>query len=141
VDDDHSQQTDVTGRFGRGNQSHNGQMANTARWFVTGAALTVIASFPLAAVFALLFRFPIPFGGYASGADAVIPALVATLFYGMLGGFVVQAVLGGIAGVMAGHRAGRTVTPAWRLCIGFSFLGALPGILTLSVLDWLIGPW
>ena len=116
-------------------------MANTARWFVTGAAVAVTASFPLAAVSAFLFRFPIPFGGYASGPDAVIPALVATLFYGMLGGFAVQAVLGGIAGVIAGHQAGVAVGHAWKRCIGFSIVGALPGVMVLSVLDWLIGPW
>jgi hypothetical protein len=140
VDDDHPQQAVVTGRFESG-KSHNRHMANTARWFVTGAAVAVIASFPLAAISALVFRFPIPFGGYASGPDAVIPALTATLFYGALGGFAVQAALGGIAGVIAGRQSGAAVAPAWRQCVGWAIVGALPGVLALSVLDWLIGPW
>ena len=116
-------------------------MANIARWFVAGAVIAVIASFPLAVLTVLVFRFPIPFGGYASGAWAIFPVLIGTFIYGILGGFVLQAILGGLAGVLAGVRAGLNVRPAWRRCLGLSTAAALPGVLTLSVLDWLIGPW
>jgi len=108
-------------------------------WYVAaGAAIAVIATFPLAALVALVFRFPIPFGTYMSGPGAVVPALFAAAFYGVLGGFLVQAVLGGIAGVMAS----RTAAPDRRRAVLiYSVLAALPGVLILSVLDWIIGPW
>ena len=108
------------------------------RYFLTGAALAVIATFPLAAIVALIFRFPIPFGSYLSGVQAVVPALFAAAFYGMIGGFIVQAILGGIAGVMAS----RTGAPDRRRAVLiYAGLAALPGVLILSVLDWIIGPW
>ena len=108
------------------------------RYLVAGAATAVIATFPLAALVALVFRFPIPFGSYMSGPSAVVPALFAAGFYGMLGGFVVQALLGGIAGVLAS----RTGAPDRRRAVlTYAVLAALPGVLILSILDWIIGPW
>ena len=108
------------------------------RYFLAGAAIAVAATFPLAALAALVFRFPIPFGSYMSGIGAVIPALFAAAFYGVLGGFVVQALLGGIAGVMA-SRSGAP--DRRRAVLTYSVLAALPGVLVLSVLDRIIGPW
>ena len=108
------------------------------RYFLAGAAIAVAATFPLAALAALVFRFPIPFGSYMSGLRAVVPALFAAAFYGVLGGFVVQALLGGIAGVMAA-RSGAP--DRRRAVLTYAVLAALPGVLILSVLDWIIGPW
>ena len=71
------------------------------KFFLAGAAISVGATFPLAALMALVFRFPIPFGSYMSGIGAVIPALFAAAFYGMIGGFMVQALLGGLTGGLA----------------------------------------
>lgn len=96
------------------------------------------ATFPLAAIVALVFRFPIPFGSYLSGPRAVVPALFGAAFYGVLGGFVVQALLGGIAGVIA-SRSGAP--DRRRAVLTYAVLAALPGVLILSVLDWIIGPW
>jgi hypothetical protein len=73
-----------------------------------------------------------------SGPRAVVPALFGAAFYGVLGGFVVQALLGGIAGVMA-SRSGAP--DRRRAVLTYSVLAALPGVLVLSVLDWIIGPW
>ena len=96
------------------------------------------ASFPLAALAALVFRFPIPFGSYMSGIGAVIPALFAAGFYGVIGGFAVQAILGGAAGVMAARTGAANRRRAVLTC---AVLAALPGLLILSILDWIIGPW
>ena len=110
-------------------------MTRAAVHFIVGAGICMAATFPLAALTALLFRFPIPFGGYASGIDAVVPALLAIAFYGPLGGFIVQAILGGIAALLAARStAGRTP-------FVFATAAALPGVLLLSILDWIIGPW
>ena len=55
---------------------------------------------------------------------------------------MVQAILSGIAGGLA---AARTVPPEgrpdWKRCAMFAALAAVPGVLLLSILDWLIGPW
>ena len=108
------------------------------RYFLAGAAIAVAATFPLAALVALVFRFPIPFGSYMSGPSAVVPALFAAAFYGVIGGFLVQAILGGIAGAIAS----RTGSPnRWRTVGTYAVLAALPGVLILSILDWIIGPW
>ena len=108
------------------------------RYLLAGAAIAVAATFPLAAIVALVFRFPIPFASYMSGPRAVVPALFGAAFYGVIGGFVVQALLGGIAGVMA-SRSGAP--DRRRAVLTYSVLAALPGVLILSVLDWIIGPW
>jgi hypothetical protein len=111
------------------------------RFFWAGAGIAVAASFPLAALVALVFRFPIPLGTYMSGVAAVIPALFAAAVYGIIGGFTVQAILGGIAGGLAASAAVSDRKRAWRRCAAFASLAALPGVLLLSILDWIIGPW
>ena len=71
-------------------------------WTIIGGALSaILLVFPLAAVCALLFRFPIPFGSYESGWSAVPHAgPPAVRFYGSLGGFISSsrcwAALGGV---------------------------------------------
>ena len=110
-------------------------------WIIRGAIVGVVATFPLVALCALLFRFPVPFGGYLSGPGAVVPALMGLLFYGVfLGGFLVQALLGGIGGFLAG-RFGSPGRPRGPLCIVLASIAASPGVLLLAVLDKIIGPW
>ena len=110
-------------------------------WFLKGAVIGVLASFPLAALCALLFRFPIPFAGYQRGPEAVMPAMIAVLFYGALGGFAVQAVLGGIGGTL-GARYARADTgrPNTTAIAGAAAASAI-GVFLLAVLDLIIGPW
>ena len=111
------------------------------RWFVRGAAGAVIASFPLAAICALVFRFPIPLFGYASGFEAMFPATFAVVFYGIFGGFPLQALLGGIGG-LAGARYGRPDEARMRkYSLLVSILCAVPGIVTLATLDYIVGEW
>jgi len=109
--------------------------------FRRGAVVGVLSTFPLAGVCALFFRFPVPFDGYRSGVDAVVPALLATLFYGVLGGFVIQALLGGLGGVAASKLASGSPTQSRRLCVVGSLAGASVGVIALALLDRFIGPW
>ena len=44
----------------------------------TGVLLARVLAFPVAGLFALVFR-PVPFGGYLSGPGAVGPAMMAVL--------------------------------------------------------------
>jgi hypothetical protein len=104
---------------------------------VGGALIAILASFPLAALTALVFRFPIPFGGYVSGPEAVGPVLYAVGFYGLLGGFFVQAVVGGVAALVASRSAPRG-SMRW---VAAAVAAAWAGVLLLSILDWIIGDW
>jgi hypothetical protein len=117
------------------------RMMVAALWFATGAATAVAASFPLAALCALAFRFPIPFDGYRSGSAAIRPALLAVVFYGVLGGFVVQAGVGGVAGLFAEHYGASRPRRTFGLCLALATMGASAGVVLLAVLDFIIGPW
>ena len=110
--------------------------------FFCGTLCSIVGSYPMGALCALLFRFPIPFGGYASGVDAVIPTLLAVTVYGVLfGGFMVQGLLGGLAGLLARRRGGPDRRHTWRLCALYGLAASLPGVVILAVLDKIIGPW
>jgi len=111
-------------------------------WFRKGAIVGIVATVPLVILCALVFRFPVPFAGYLSGPSAILPALIAILFYGVFfGGFVVQALLGGLGGLLAEHLASPDKHNVKRLCVVFSTIGASFGVLTLAILDKIIGPW
>ena len=107
------------------------------RRFLLGSLVAIIASFPIGALTALVFRFPIPFGEYASGPGAVVPSLYAVAFYGMLGGYFVQGVLGGVAAVSVRPNADH----GWIHSSVAAVVAAVPAVLILSVLDWILGPW
>jgi hypothetical protein len=112
------------------------------QWPMIGGAFSaILLAFPLAALCALVFRFPVPFAGYESGWSAVPDALVATGFYGRLGGFLPLALLGAAGGAIA-HRVGKRDTRrVWRWTVAFAAVVALCAILLLATLDYIIGPW
>ena len=104
--------------------------------------MAVLGAFPVAALVALVFRFPIPFSGYGSGPEAVLPSLVAVLFYGALfGGFLLLAVLGAVGGLIACFIGKHDGKRTFRLTWAFALLVDLLAMLTLAVLDKIIGPW
>ena len=106
-----------------------------------GSLLAVLGAFPVAALVALVFRFPIPFTGYCSGLEAVLPSCVAVLFYGCIGGFPLLAVLGAVGGLAAfliGRPDGKKT---FRLTVAFALVVDLLATLILAVLDKIIGPW
>lgn len=112
------------------------------RWVLTGAVWSVFSAFPIAAIIALLFRFPVPLVGYLSGPQAIAPAMMAVLVYGILyGGFILVGFLGAVAGAVI---AGSTmVSPEKR---GFAVRIASASITTcvlliLAILDKIIGRW
>jgi hypothetical protein len=112
-----------------------------SRWIVEGAIVGVIGSPFLAALTALVFRFPVPFYAYVSGARGMVPAFLGAIFYEALGGIVVQALLGGLGGVTGAHRGWPAHRQMHKLCIVFALICAELGVLTLATLDWMIGPW
>ena len=111
-------------------------------WFLVGAVVSVVASLPLVALSALVFRFPVPFVGYMSGPGAIVPALKGAVFYGVVfGGFGVQAVLGGFGGVAGASYGAPDIGRMRKSCVIASMLASAAGVLALAVLDKIIGPW
>lgn len=115
---------------------------NGVKAFFLGGALAIVTTFVFAPVLALVYRFPIPLGGYLGGPRAVWPAMYAVYVYGWyFRGFVVVGVLAGVAAVVAYVRAAKrgrghlTSVVAPSLCVSFL------SVLLLAILDKLVGSW
>lgn len=111
------------------------------RSIATGIAWAVLGAFPVAALVALCYRFPIPFSGYESGPMAVPRSLFAVVFYGLIGGFVVLVALGAAAGTAAHLLAGPDARRERQLTLTLALAGDFVAMMTLAVLDKIIGPW
>lgn len=103
---------------------------------------SIVLAFPIASVLGLVFRFPIPFGGYLSGPRAMLPSLFAVMFYGLfLGLFPAIVICGYFAGSQLVHGEKHGGFLPSRIELWASVLGALVPLLVLSALDKIIGPW
>ncbi len=107
---------------------------------VRGALFPIAWAFPLAAVSAALYRFPIPIAGYQSGWNAILPSLVATAIYGALGGFPLLALAGGTVAAAIRHQLPLEANVRAPIHIA-SFVVAALGVGLMANLDYLIGPW
>jgi hypothetical protein len=114
---------------------------NTGNGIMFGALVTVVMAFPVAGLISLLFRFPIPMCGNASGISAVIPAMIAVLFYGILGGFLLLATIGGLTGAIISHVAVGKISLPWKKIMLACLLIDLAALFVLAILDKIIGPW
>lgn len=120
----------------------------TARRYIWTCVCAVLFGAPaVAAITALVYRFPIPFAGYRSGPTAMLPAAVAICVYPLFfcgAPFVVAGILGGAVGALAhrlervDHRSERSLFRAAVLAIA---LVDVPIAVLLAVLDKFIGPW
>ncbi|MCK9495576.1 MAG: hypothetical protein M0R75_08780 [Dehalococcoidia bacterium] len=106
-----------------------------------GALWTSVLTFPLAGLCALVYRFPVPFAGYVSGPDAIPGAVLGVLFYGLVGGVVLTVGAGAIGGAAAYAIARPDRGRIDRLTFGISLALAAMAVLTLAMLDKLIGDW
>lgn len=110
--------------------------------FVRGAAYCCLLAPAFAAIVGTVYRFPIPFREeYGSGASILFAALFAAIFYEFLGGGAILAILGGVAGLIAGRIAGEDHRRARLLTAILAAVPALAAVIVLSVLDKIIGPW
>lgn len=116
-----------------------------------GAAIALLASLLTAVLFAYLFRLPVPFVGYIGPFEAlgiydtpVLEALqgivVAWVFYGVLGGFVIVPLCGALTGVAIGAKFAASDKKN-RLLVLWSGLAGVVPVFILSILDLIIGPW
>jgi hypothetical protein len=99
----------------------------------------IVGSFLVAPLLALVYQFPIPFSGMESGPGAAVKSLFAVAFFGVLGGFVVLAILGAVAGVVASKVAGADRRRAWKLALGFGLVADLVAACALFAMD-LVSP-
>lgn len=110
-------------------------------WFAKGAVVGAVGSPFLAAATALVFRFPVPFADYASGPAGLAPAFAAGIWYGLIGGFVVEALLGGLGGVLGARLSSPFNRHMRAFCYAGALMGAELGVATLAVLESIIGTW
>lgn len=108
---------------------------------LAGVAWSIGASFPITMLMVSFFRFPIPFGGIVSGPQYIPASIFALMMYGIaLGGFLVLAFAGGVAGATA--RAIGSTAASQRLILRILAAGiSLVLLMILATLDWVIGPW
>lgn len=71
---------------------------------IQDALYAVLFMFPAAALVAVVYRFPLPLGGTVSGPAGAWNAMLATLFYGLVGGFVVVPLLAMAMGALIRRR-------------------------------------
>ena len=103
-----------------------------------GALTAIIGTFPVAAVVALLYRFPFPLAGYSSGFGAMVRSPVAVAFYGVLsGGFIVLALLGAVIGkVFHSPDVSRKKT-----IVTLALFIDIVVMILLAMWDKIYGPW
>ena len=107
-----------------------------------GALGGVAGSYPAAAVCALLYQFPVPLGDNASGLRGAALSPFAVTFYGVfLGGFIVQGLLGALAGGWATRNVREQPAQAWRVALAAGAFASIPGVVLLATLEKFIGPW
>ena len=90
----------------------------------------------------MIYRFPIPFAGYQSGMEWILPAMLSAIFYGVvMGGFAVTIGIGILWGFV-GERYSSSFEKSRRLkIIGCSIFTTFVMLLILSMLDKFIGEW
>ena len=118
------------------------------RQAIAGAIGAVFSAVPLALLCGIVYRFPVPMSGYASGLNAIDGVLVSALFYGiLLGGFPFLALVGAGAGAgiaWLAKRRGETSQGPSRDVVRGLLVGAgvaAAAVLLLANLDYLIGSW
>ena len=105
-----------------------------------GAITALISSLPLAMLMARVYRFPIPFLGYAHSGKYLSSVPFAWFFYGILGGFIVMIVGGAFIGATLDQRI-KNVTTKKCMIIIIASVYATCGVTFLAVLEEIIGPW
>lgn len=106
---------------------------------IAGAVAAVVMVPLAAAIVAVVYRFPVPLAGYAHGFGGAGSAALGSLFYLVLGGAPVVAILGAAGGFVAA-RSARRGTGRVRVLVAAAVVALLAAI-TLAVLEFFIGPW
>jgi len=127
------------------------QFRSEFRNALTGAIVALVSSYFTAVLFAYTFRVPIPFVGYSGPfgefstydmpvVELLHSVVVAWVFYGLFGGFIILLVGGSIVGILVGRKYSDAKSRTVMIALWSVAIGAVP-VLVLSVLDYIVGPW
>jgi hypothetical protein len=105
-----------------------------------GAITALIVSLPIAMIFVIIYRFPIPFVGNAHGFQYVHVVPIAWIFYMFWGGFLVLFFGGALIGNMIKRKIADEIKKKRAITIS-AILFAAGAVGLLSILDKIIGPW
>lgn len=105
-----------------------------------GGITALIASLPISMIFVVVYRFPIPFGGYSHGLQFIHLVPIAWLFYMSFGGFIVLFFGGALVGYIIEKRTADENKRKTRITIG-SIIFTAVAVGFLAILDKIIGPW
>jgi hypothetical protein len=111
------------------------------RLMFRGAVYAIVGAFLAAPLVGLVYGFPIPFRGKLHGVEAVVPSVLAVVFFGLLGGFIALGIMGAAGGAAAHYLSGGEPTRGRRLTTVLGFLSSLVGVIFVAVLDVIMGPW
>ncbi len=110
------------------------------RLMFRGAVYAIVGAFLAAPLVGLVYGFPIPFRGKVHGLEAVVPSVLAVIFFGLLGGFIALGLMGAMGGAAAHYLSGGEPTKGKRLTTALGFLSSLVGVVIVAVLDRFISP-
>ncbi|MFB8275141.1 hypothetical protein [Nocardia colli] len=122
-------------------------MSSTENAFVwktagLGAVVAVVLAPLAAALVAIVYRFPVPMAeDYARGFGGAGDAALGSVFYLILGGALVLAILGGIGGFVTARFAQLSARRARLRTLAASAGIALLAACALAVLEFFIGAW
>jgi len=116
-----------------------------------GAFFALASSLLVALLFAYIFRIPIPMGGYIGPfgvistygmpiVDVLLSVLVAWVFYGIFGGFIIFPVFGAATGKYVGRKYADSKYKNKMILLSSFVVSTIP-VFILSILDYLVGPW
>ena len=79
---------------------------------IVGAVFTLVGIFPVAGLWALFWKIPVPFSGWASGWEGLAASPLVVIFLGIaMGGFPALAICGAIGGAAVQYNIGRPGVP------------------------------
>ena len=116
-----------------------------------GIATAIISSLFIVILFAFIFRIPIPLAGYMGPFgefnsygnnvfEAFKSVLVAWVFYGVFGGFILLPILGAVTGNIVGRKYKNSINKNKMIILWVTIVSVIP-VFILSILDYIIGPW
>ncbi len=128
--DDHSRPSAAPPAAGLHDPADGAEPRLRDRPGIRDALYAALFMFPAAALVAVVFRFPIPMAGTVSGPSGAWDAMLATIFYGLAGGFLVVPVLAAGLGALLRRVTGdrRALVPVPAATAALLYAGVLAAL-------------
>ena len=108
---------------------------------IRGAVWSIVLAVPIAAIWSLIHRFPVPFFGYGTKVEHLAYVMGGAIAYLIMGGLIVLGCGGHFAQRIAASRYPKNSAGEYWLTVGLAGLVALGGVLSLAYLENIVGPW